>query len=648
MSFGPVREARIDFSDPAAPRSPEFGDLYHPRSGPRLQAEHVFLHGSGLPQRWLGRSDFVVLELGFGLGNNFLTTWEAWRRDAGRSDRLWFISIERHPPRREDLSRAHAGSPMAGLADELGAAWPPATPDFHAIDLDQGRVRLLLVWADVAQALPELVASVDAFYLDGFAPDRNPAMWDPYTLRNLRRLAAPDATVATWSVAGAARDALAAAGFDLRRAPGVGGKREITLGHFAPRHVAPPPPGRQAHTLVGRQANGARHAVVIGGGMAGAAAAQALARLGVQTLVLDRRPAPAQETSGNIAGLFHGVVHGADGAHARWLRAAALRARHSIVPLIAQGRVAGQTEGLLRGAHEGSLETMQAMLAAQVLPPDWAEALSPEQATQRSGVPWSRPAWLFHAAGWVSPPGLVRHWLDTPGVQWRGSTEVHALRREHDEWQLLDSGGRLVASTPIVVLANAADAVRLLGHAPGPWERQRGQVSEACDTGHHLPLPLADGGYAIDAGEGRLLFGATSQVADDDPTVREADHLDNLASLQRLTGWTLPARALAGRTGWRMQTDDRLPWIGPAPMPLPPTGPRRDQPRFAPRQAGLYLLAGLGSRGLTHAPLAGELLAAWITGSPMPVPSRLIDAVDPARHAARELRQSKNRLLSRT
>jgi len=635
MSFGPVREACIDFSDPALPRSPEFGDLYHPRSGPRLQAEHVFLHGSGLPQRWRGRADFAVLELGFGLGNNFLATWDAWRRDAARSERLWFISIERHPPRREDLARAHADSPLAELANELIAAWPPATPDFHAIDLDQGRVRLLLAWADVAQALPELVASVDAFYLDGFAPDRNPAMWDAYTLRNLRRLAAPGATVATWSVATAARDALSVAGFELRKAPGVGGKREITLGHFAPRHIAPPPPGRQAHP--------SRRAVVVGAGLAGAAAAQALARLGVETLVLDRRPAPAQETSGNTAGLFHGVVHGADGVHARWLRAGALRARRSFALLIEQGHVAGSTGGLLRGAHEGSLEAMRAMLEAQALPPDWAEALSPEQAAQRSGVPWSRPAWLFHAAGWVSPPELVRHWLGTAGVAWRGNCEVHSLQREHGAWRLLDIAGRVIATSEIVVLANAADALRLLRHAPGPWERQRGQVSEAHGTGHHLPLPMADGGYAIDAGLGRLLFGATSQAGDDDPAVREADHLDNLASLRRLTGWSLPAHGLIGRTGWRMQTDDRLPWIGPAPLPQAPAGPRRDQPRFAPRQTGLYLLAGLGSRGLTHAPLAGEVLASWITGLPMPVPSRLIDAIDPARHAARRARQPLNR-----
>jgi len=635
MSFDPVREARIDFGEAGVPRSPEFGDIYHPRTGALLQAEHVFLQGSGLPQRWRGRSSFVILETGFGLGNNFLATWEAWRRDAERSDRLWFISVDKHPPRRDDLARIHRDSPLADLAAELLAAWPPATPDFHRIDLDQGRVRLLLAWADIAQALPEIVARVDAFYLDGFAPDRNPAMWDPYTLRNLRRLAAPGATVATWSVAAAVVDALSVAGFELRKAPGVGGKREITLGHFAPRHVAPAPPGRQH--------SGAREAVVIGAGLAGAAAAQALARQGIAALVLDRHAQPAQETSNNTGGLFHGVVHGADGTHARWLRAAALRAKQGYAPLVAQGHIAGQTRGLLRGAHESTLTAMQAMLDAQALPADWAEALSAEQAAQRSGLPWAHPAWLLHHAGWVSPPQLVRHWLATPGVQWRGGVDVQRLRRQGDAWQLIDASKHVVAESSIVVLANASDAVRLLGHAPGPWERQRGQVSEAVVAGLQLPLPAADSGYVIGLGGDRWLFGATSQAGDEDVNVREADHTLNLASLHRLTGWTWPMAALRGRVGWRLQTEDRLPWIGPANEPTLAAGPRRDQPRFAPRQTGLYLLTGLGSRGLTHAPLAGELLASWISGEPMPVPSRLMDAVDPARHAARAARLTLNR-----
>lgn len=318
MSWGPIRPARIDFSDPAAPVAPDFGDVYHSRAGAWAQARHVFLGGNGLPSRWAGRERFVILETGFGLGQNFLATRSAWRADARRPARLWYLAIEKHPPRRADLARALAAAPEPRLADELVARWPPLTPDLHAIDFDAGRLRLLLAFGDIAQVLRELVAAVDAFYLDGFAPARNPAMWDARLLRSLHRLAAPGATLATWCVATAVRQALVSAGFAVEKAPGFGGKREMLAGRHAPRVAARPPPGRLPHR--------AGHVAVIGAGLAGAAAARAVAALGSGVTVFDRASTPAAQTSGQAGGLLHGVVHPVDGPHARWLRAGALHA----------------------------------------------------------------------------------------------------------------------------------------------------------------------------------------------------------------------------------------------------------------------------------------------------------------------------------
>ena len=176
MSWGPLRPARIDFSNPEAPAAIDHGGTAYPAGAAALaRAQQVFLAGSQLPARWAGRRRFVVLETGFGLGHNFLATWAAWQQDARRCDRLWFVAIDKHPPLQGDLARAHAGSALPSQAAELVAAWPPLTPDLHLIDFDGGRVRLLLALGDIATVLPELVAQVDAFYLDGFAPTLNPA-----------------------------------------------------------------------------------------------------------------------------------------------------------------------------------------------------------------------------------------------------------------------------------------------------------------------------------------------------------------------------------------------------------------------------------------------------------------------------------------
>ena len=141
MKTRPVVPARIAFDD-GLPHAPEFGDVYHARIGALAQARHVFLGGNGLPGRWAGRDRFIVLETGFGLGNNFLATWDAWRRDPARCERLFFVAVDRHPPGVEDLRRAHAGSELPELARALVDAWPALTPNLHPLEFDGGRVRL--------------------------------------------------------------------------------------------------------------------------------------------------------------------------------------------------------------------------------------------------------------------------------------------------------------------------------------------------------------------------------------------------------------------------------------------------------------------------------------------------------------------------
>ena len=207
MKTRPIEPAQVEFDADGSrpprspPRSPIYGDLYHPQIGALAQARHVFLGGNDLPRRWAGQARFVVLEMGFGLGNNFLATWDAWRNDPSRCERLVVVSIERHPLQRGDLLRAHAQSALPELAAALIHAWPPLVPGLQALDFDGGAVQLLLALGDVRLLLPALRVQADAIYLDGFAPTRNPQMWEPRVLKALGRHATPSASAATWSVA---------------------------------------------------------------------------------------------------------------------------------------------------------------------------------------------------------------------------------------------------------------------------------------------------------------------------------------------------------------------------------------------------------------------------------------------------------------
>lgn len=233
-----IEAAQLSFSPEGIPFSEAYGDVYHTRSGGLGQARHVFLAGNDLPRRWQARRGFTILETGFGLGINFLATWAAWQDDAQRCERLDFVSVEKHPFHADDLARAHApliaaGDALAPLAAALQAAWPGPVAGRHTLSFADGAVTLTLLFADAREALAPLAESglrADAFFLDGFSPARNPELWSPELLADLSRLAASEATLATWSVASGVRQALAANGWTLAKAPGFHGKRDMLRG----------------------------------------------------------------------------------------------------------------------------------------------------------------------------------------------------------------------------------------------------------------------------------------------------------------------------------------------------------------------------------------------------------------------------------
>ena len=644
MNTRPIIPATLSLTEDGVPYSTHYQDVYHPRAGAFVQARHVFLGGNELPARWQGRSRFVVLETGFGLGNNFLATWQSWRDDAARCERLVFISVEQQPFTADDMRRAHAQSPVPALACALVEAWPPLTHNLHTLDFDNSRVRLLLALGDVHSWLPELVAQVDAFYLDGFAPARNAEMWEPQIAKALARLAAPGATLATWTSATPVRDGLRAAGFEVREARGTGGKRDITVGRYAPQFVPRTAPSRTLRNVT------SQHALIVGAGLAGSATALALAQQGWSSTVYDRRDTPASETSGNPAGLFHGIVNAQDGVHARFNRAAALMARETIGRALRDDpTLAGAVSGLLR-LDEAEAGTLREVIARLGLPPDYVQAMTSADASRLSGVPLRQSAWFYPGGGWVDPAALACHWLAqaAPLARFQGAASVASVRRNGEAWQLLDAEGRVFDEAETVVLANAADALRLLGAPAWPIDTVRGQVTHFprdLAPGLVLPhLPVAGAGYVMPEVRGSALFGATSQPGDTDPSVRPADHATNLAAVQRLLGSDFFAPPLAldrlhGRVGWRTVAQDRLPVIGAVPAPIDQQG-RLDQPRFVQRLSGLFVFTALGSRGITWTTLGARTLAAWITGAPAPLEASLVDAIDPARFISRSARRS--------
>ena len=613
-------------------------------------SDHAHTHAQYWAAQWQQRDHFVLLVTEFGEGHEVLAAWARWRADPQRCTRLQVIAMAARPPQRSELLTRHADGPHADLACELAGAWPAMTDNLHRLVFDDGGFELLLLPGEALDRLPDWVAQVDG-YLGTARPDESPPGVRPDRLgKALARLAAPGAMLLSHGAEAALQQGLLTAGF-LRSAA-----QEPTW-HYSPRFQ----PRRAPSTRRMPSTSPAdRQVLVLGAGLAGCSASAALARQGWQVSLIDRHGGAAREASGNPGGLFHSVVHAQDGHHARFSRACALETTRLLRQWPGAADWAPAT-GLLR------LETtlpdaaaMQAMLDRLQLPAAHVRALGPAQASALAGVPLSRPAWHYPGGGWLQPAALAEHWLTEAGsrCQFIAGVAVQSLRHQDGQWQVLDAEGRLIASAPCLVMANANDAGRLLRAArsaalPLDWpvSTTRGQLSvlpEAARHGLVLPrLPVAGAGYLLPAVDGAAVFGATSQADDDDPLVRLSDHQANLARLTELgPAWaraldTVPVDALQGRTQWRCSSRDRLPLIGAVPAAwLDGEDTGWDQPRFVPRAPGLFMFTALGSRGITWAALGAEVLAAWITGSVMPLEADLVDATDPARYLTRAHRRA--------
>jgi tRNA 5-methylaminomethyl-2-thiouridine biosynthesis bifunctional protein len=617
--------ARLEFNPDGIPFSSAFGDIYHSPHGGPPQARHVFLGGNDLPQRWQGRQRFVILETGFGLGLNFLATWQAWRDDPQRSRRLHFVSIEKHPFTAADLATAQQAWPeFAALAAQLQQQWPPLTPGMHRLYFADDQVVLTLLFGDATTQLASIDASVDAFYLDGFSPAKNPELWTPRLCKGLARMAAPDATLATWSVAGEVRAALAAAEFDLHKRAGFAGKWQMLTGRFRSRR-----PER-------RPLPAERRAIIIGAGIAGSATAHRLAAAGWQVTVLEQAAEPATGASSNIAGMLRPLPSADDNRLSRLTRAGFLSARALLARLPG---ARWSSCGVLHLAREAEHEAQQRRAVEQLgLPTEVLQFVDAGEASQRLGQTVKTGGWWFPGGGWVQPSSVCRAALAAfpERIDCRFSTTVDRLEQDVNGWRALAADGTLLAEAPVLIMASGAAATRFEQFAWLPQRSARGQVS-------HLPAtatPALDSvlfqvGYAMPEVDGVRLIGASLSYEDEEANERVADHADNLARLRlTLPGFAagIDPATLSGRVGCRPMSPDRLPIVGAMPLPGAATNRRL---RNLPAQPGLWCVQGFGARGIVWSALMADLLLSRLEGEPLPLESDLVDAVNPGRFLVR-------------
>lgn len=652
------RHAQIDWDEQGRPHSRQYDDIYFSKDQSLAETEHVFIEQNDLRMRLAGLAPGSCLtlgETGFGTGLNFFCAWQLFDQLAPAGTRLHFVSAEKFPLTRDDLRRALALWPeLADKGKALLEQYVAVHDGYQQFIFASGRVSLTLMIGDAAEQFARLDGQIDAWFLDGFAPAKNPDMWTPELFAQVGRLSVPGTTLGTFTSTGWVRRALIAVGFRMKRIPGIGKKWEVLRGVFEGWPAEQPEQARPAPWYRRPQASsGPRQALVIGAGLAGCASAASLAARGWQVSLLERHDAPAREASGNPQGVLY-LKLSAHGTLLSQLIVSGFGHTRRLLERLQRGTDWDDC-GVLQLAFDDKEDQRQAQLAS-AFSDELVQRLDHQQAEAVAGITLASGGLFYPEGGWVHPPALCRWQAGQPGVKLLSHADAVQLRKVDGLWQAWD-GERLLASAPVVVLAGAADIQRFEGAAGLPLKRIRGQITRlpATAASQALHTVVCADGYVAPPRLGEHTLGASFDFHATDlaPTVEE--HKSNLQLLEEISsdlaerleaGQSDPQR-LAGRAAFRCTTPDYLPLVGPVADAAGFTeayaalakNARQVPEADCPWLEGLYVNSGHGSRGLITAPLCGELVAAWINGDTLPVPREIAEACHPNRFMLRKIKR---------
>ncbi|MEM1108073.1 MAG: FAD-dependent 5-carboxymethylaminomethyl-2-thiouridine(34) oxidoreductase MnmC [Planctomycetota bacterium] len=612
----PIQPAQIRFDPQGNAFSEAFDDIYFNPDDAIGKTNHLFHRATRFDEQLAALppdQPFIVGELGFGLGLNFLGTLTKFNEQAPASNRLHYVAVEFAPPSVEQLRQTlrHFDA-WRDEIDELLAEWPGRIDGVHRLRLT--RCDLTLHLGDVDEVLPGIDARADAWFLDGFAPDKNPAMWSNAVAQQLFRLTKPGGRLGSYTAAGHVRRALAEAGFEVERLPGDPFKRHI---------IAASKPIGESPAV--EQPTKPKTIALVGAGWAGLSVADELHQRGHKVVVVDAA-GPRAGASGNRDAICAPVLDAATSPRQDFYRSAFVLAsrRHPRVGVLRRP-APRKDETFLRQAAElfgdldGGFEWKEDGLHGLWMP--------------NAGVA------SFHefAAGVIAR---------LPETACRWPFAIQEIERTEETWQLVSSDGEAVEADA-VVLACAAALKKFTPTADWPLRSIRGQVSHITATEQSAKQRHAVVGeaYLCPARDGVHSVGATFAPDDLESDERAADHDDN----RRRAGltdqqWTeaMDWSAPTGRVGFRVNTPDYLPMIGPVPdmtrcRTYATSLPANTVPTIAdwPTLPGLYAAAALGAHGVISSALAAALITDAIDRTPPPCSADAAAAVHPGRYLTR-------------
>ena len=677
------KHAQVHFNESGTPVADHFDDVYFSNDSGIDETQHVFVAGNDLAERWQQwrNPTFVIAETGFGTGLNFLVAMRAFNEfRAANPDhplkRLYFITTEKFPLPQQDMQRALEAFPaLKDEAEALASLYPMGLEGCHRLHFDNHSTTLDLWIGDVHELLPQWHSPVngliDAWFLDGFAPSKNPDMWTDALFSQMARLSKTGTTFGTFTAAGIVKRGLAGVGFTIKKRNGFGRKRDMLTGVFDQDHENVQHKLRLPAGPYYRYVNGSldktSKVAVVGSGLAAATACLALVKRGICTTLYFDGDTLASGASGNPQGGFYPQLHSEASIASRIQAHSFLYARQAYDHTVEHAKVCGLADvahdfcGVIQLSFNDKVAERQNKLAAADV---WPEALiKPVNSKEVSDIanlalPYS--GLYIGLGGWISPPQLVTAMIEEalqsgkltlkPNHTYVSHEAVETTKQQVRIRFNLDSAeNEEVITADHLILALGAGAVNASDFNSLSLRPVRGQV-EAIPTQmpiEQLNTVLCHKGYMTPVFEGRHALGSTYVKNDLSTDVRSDETEMNLATHEQALANTDIVQALQhdgkARAATRLGSPDHQPVVGALhnfdslkehytmlgvgkPLTSAPVLP----------SSVVSTLTCLGSRGLTTAPLMAEVLVSSLCKEPLPLSNDLLNAVNTSRFMTRE------------
>ncbi|MFC0308193.1 bifunctional tRNA (5-methylaminomethyl-2-thiouridine)(34)-methyltransferase MnmD/FAD-dependent 5-carboxymethylaminomethyl-2-thiouridine(34) oxidoreductase MnmC [Gallibacterium trehalosifermentans] len=657
-----VSFAEVSFQA-SIPTSTQFEDIYFSPEDGLAESRYVFQQGNNLWERWQTHDDacFVIAETGFGTGLNFFAVQALFSQfrqmfPQAKLQRLFFISFEKYPLTAENFAQAYAVYPQFQSAvQQLLLHWQQPIAGCYRYHFSAA-VTLDLWFGDIADNLPQLGDyynnRIDAWFLDGFAPRKNPEMWTDALFQQMFRLTAVNGTFATFTAASIVRKGLLAAGFQVEKREGFGRKRECLIG----RKVSDVHTPLLTPWYLAKSAANPQEVAIIGGGVASVCLAYALWLRGSKVTIYCEDDELALNASGNKQGAFYPQLSDDDERHCRFYAHAFAYGQQFLSQMAKQIAFEHQWCDVLLCGYQASVQQKLKKIAARGFSDTLFQLQTAEQLTKRAGLAIPCDGAVILGGAWLNPRQFVQNFaafLQQQGMKIVRKTAIQSMTYQNNQWCLTTTDlQQYLHST--VVIANGHKLTQFSQTQELPTYSVRGQVSHIATTNtlQQLKAILCYDGYLtpVDQAKQFHCIGASHIRNDDQRHFSQQEQQENQQKIQQNLA---PAEWLTeidtstnmARVGVRCSVRDRLPICGNVGDFAQQTVDyhnlfnlrRRCKPiASAAYHSNLYILGALGSRGLTSAPLLAETLASLIYSEPLPLSADILTELQPNRFWVRK------------